>query len=138
MAIPQAVSGQVLDIRRQLAFRDDVEVITLVLYDGKGDELARLDHFWHVLPPRVQFGQSSETIQFLVVEDETALDSIMAIVRSVKYIVTTLETDPQVSTFSPPHRCQDIPVPPLGRNRKWDIKTTTTTKVSEFFRPPGQ
>lgn len=136
MPIPQPVAGQLLDVRRQLAFRDDVEVSVLVLFDGQGEELARIDHFWHVLPPRIRFGDSYESVQFLVVEDETPFDSEMAEAKTLKYIMATLDTVP-IETFSPAHRLMEAPKPPLGRNKKWDIKTTTEANVSEFFKPPG-
>ena len=208
------MAGQLLDIRRQLAFRDDVEVTILILYDEEGAELIRLDHFWHVLPPRVRFGDSYESVQFLVTEDEVALDVFMAATKSLRYevkqpispggvlvaslvlggidyssgdvgtidggvggtyeVLTVLggavvtfkivdrgsgytagETTTQATSglgiglstnlievglllVSESHKPKSIPQPPAGRNRTWDIRTTTQAFVNEFFRPPGE
>lgn len=135
MAIPQAVSGQLLDVRRQLAFRDDITVTELIFYNAEGEEIDRIDHFWHVENPRTRLNETHETIQFIVVEDDEDLASLMGSVRSLRYVSVDENETP---TTSKPHYTKKIPEPPLGKNRRWVISTTLQSFVGEFFTPPGE
>jgi len=135
MALPQEVTGQLLDVRRQLAFRNDVVVNELVFYNVAGEEIERIDHFWHVENPRTRRDETHETITFIVVEDEGDLAEIMGEVRSLRYI--TLDEN-ETPTLSEAHYTKKIPHPPLGKNRRWVISTTQDSFVGEFFTPPGQ
>lgn len=135
MALPQEVTGQLLDVRRQLAFRVDVVVNELVFYDAAGDEIGRIDHFWHVENPKTRRDETHETITFIVVEDEEDLTTLMGSVRSLRYI--SLD-EAETPTLSEPHYTKKIPAPPLGKNRRWVITTSQQSFVGEFFTPPGQ
>jgi hypothetical protein len=134
MAIPQEVEGSILDALRPLAFRNDVTVEKLNLYNERGNLLIQIDHFWKVERPRKRFGQNFETITFTIIEDATNLSTIMRQVRTLRYVSAD---EAQVETLSEPHICDKIPEPPLGRNRKWVIDTTLQTAVSEFYTAPG-
>jgi hypothetical protein len=135
MALPQEVTGQLLDVRRQLAFRSDVTVNELIFYDVAGDEIQRIDHFWHVENPRTRRDETYETITFIVVEDGEDLTDLMGSVRSLRYISVDEDETP---TTSEAHYTKKIPEPPLGKNRRWIISTTQQSFVGEFFTPPGQ
>jgi len=134
MAIPQEVEGAMLDALRPLAFRNDVTVDKLNLYNERGNLLIQIDHFWKVDRPKKRFGQNFETITFTIIEDGSNLSSTMKSVRMLRYVSAD---EAAAETLSEPHVCDKIPEPPHGRNRKWIIDTTLQTAVSEFYAAPG-
>lgn len=131
MSIPESARGAILDAARLTTFSFDTPVNVLILYKEDGTEAARIDHWWSI---RIFTGRGRNFDQdrVNVVEDGTALDTVLAASDTLRYQVeTTPPTLSEVFQFRVAER------PQAGRTREWALLLTTPKFKAKFFGARG-
>jgi hypothetical protein len=131
MPIPESAAGQILDVRRQLAFRSEVEITTLVLYNQAGSSIKRLDHWWHLGRSRRDGRTMTQSQRLEIMEDGESLDTVMAAVKTVRYEI------PSGATPVPLSDTYEVALaerPEAGRNRLWVLRATKPEYKGKHFR----
>lgn len=131
MAVPESGRGAILDAQRLIAFKLDEPVNVLILYNEKGQEIIRIDHWWSVTLNRGR-GKNFNEDRIKIVEDGTALDAALAATDSIRY---QIETAPV--TLSEVFSVRVADRPQAGRNREWGLVLTTPKFKNKFMGSAG-
>lgn len=132
MAIPDSAQGQMLDVNRLLAFKFETPVNVLVLYDERGEEVKRIDHWWHVERPKGSRSRNAAQQRLLIVEDGETLDTALAAADTMRYEV---QTDPV--TMGEVYEVKVAERPEAGRSRKWVLVMSRPKFKSKHFGTGG-